>query len=283
MSGDTGGVAGSVRRQLAEGRAPEDIVEELVAGGLSRPSAQKFVDRALSMPASQAPAAAAPDAPKSFSKGMIVLAIIAAGIAVAVVVMRSRTDPEAEALAAADREQAERIRQEGAASLGSAEPDYGRYERAEKQLTSSSSPMLQCNAALTLGKSKSPDFVPPLVELSRKSPHASVRSCAAGALAELGATQDALNVYYHFSQSLDTEEQRLAITGFGDLGPAGAEHSLPYLERALQSESWEIRFLTVDSLAKIGPLAAPLLEEATQDQHKEVSNLAKNGLARLTR
>ena len=236
------------------------------------------------MPASQAPPAAALETTRSFPKGAIVLAIIAAaGIAIAVVVMRSRPDPEAEALAAADLEQAERIRQEGATSLGSAEPDYRRYELAEKQLTSSNSPMLQCNAALTLGKSKSEDFVPPLVELSRKSPHASVRSCAAGALAEIGATQDALNVYYHFSQSLDTEEQRLAITGFGDLGPAGAEHSLPYLERALQSESWEIRFLTVDSLAKIGPLAAPLLEEATQDPHKEVSNLAKNGLARLKR
>lgn len=283
MSGDTGGVAGSVRRQLAEGRAPEDIVEELVAGGLSKPSAQRFVDRALSMPAGQAPPVGAPGTSGSFPKVAIVLAIIAAAaIAIAVIAIRSRTDPEAEALAAADREQAERIRQEGATSLGSAEPDYGRYERAEKQLTSNS-PMQQCNAALTLGKSKSPDFVPPLVELSKNSPHNSVRSCAAGALAEIGATQDALNVYYHFSQSLDPEEQRLAISGFGDLGPAGAEHSLPYLERALQSEQWTIRYLAVDSLGKIGPLAAPLLEGATQDTHNEIRILAKEGLDRLKR
>jgi HEAT repeat protein len=281
MAGDPSGVAGSVRRQLAEGRAPEEIVEELAAGGLSRASAQRFVDRALANQVGDLSNESAPAAPAATgsAKPAIALAIVAAGVLTAVLVMRSRTDPEAEALAAADREQAELIRKEGAKSMGSAEADYGRYERAEQQLTSGK-PTLQCDAADKLGRSKSPDFVPPLVDLSRNSPHASVRNCAAGALAELGATQDALNVYYHFSQSLDVEEQRLAIMGFGKVGAAGAEYSLPYLERALQAEEWHIRYLVVDSLAKMGPLAQPLLEEATRDTQREVRELAKNALKR---
>jgi hypothetical protein len=42
----TGGVVETIRRQLAAGYSGDDIVDGLIAGGLSRPSAERFVQRA---------------------------------------------------------------------------------------------------------------------------------------------------------------------------------------------------------------------------------------------
>jgi len=55
MAGAPGGLTASIRRKLQEGRTPEEIVQELVAGGLGQVSAQRFVDRALAEDASGAP------------------------------------------------------------------------------------------------------------------------------------------------------------------------------------------------------------------------------------
>lgn len=216
-----------------------------------------------------------------FSKAAIWLAIIA-GIAITVAVVRSRPDPEAEALAAADLEQAELIRKQGAKSGGLAEPDYGRYERAEQNLKSSN-PLIACNAANTLARSQSADFIPPLAELSRNSPHASVRDCAASALADLGAFREALNVYFRLSQSNDREDQHRAINGYGRLGPDAARDTLPYLEQALRSDWWGTRLVAVSALAQLGPAAEPLLEIAAEDEVREIREEAKPALARLKR
>jgi hypothetical protein len=55
MAPQPGGLTASIRRKLQEGRTPEEIVQELVAGGLGQVSAQRFVDRALAEDASAPP------------------------------------------------------------------------------------------------------------------------------------------------------------------------------------------------------------------------------------
>ena len=54
MAGAPGGLTASIRRKLHEGKTPDEIVQELVAGGLGQVSAQRFVDRALAEDASGA-------------------------------------------------------------------------------------------------------------------------------------------------------------------------------------------------------------------------------------
>jgi hypothetical protein len=63
MAGAPGGLTASIRRKLHEGRTPDEIVQELVAGGLGQVSAQRFVDRALAEDASGSPLPSAPTAP----------------------------------------------------------------------------------------------------------------------------------------------------------------------------------------------------------------------------
>lgn len=47
MAAAPGGLTGSIRRKLQDGKAPEEIVKELTATGMTAVSAQRFVDRAL--------------------------------------------------------------------------------------------------------------------------------------------------------------------------------------------------------------------------------------------
>lgn len=63
MAATTGGLSTSIRRKLQEGRTPEEIVQELVVGGLGQVSAQRFVDRALAENASSAPLPPPPPEP----------------------------------------------------------------------------------------------------------------------------------------------------------------------------------------------------------------------------
>jgi hypothetical protein len=63
MAATNGGLTTSIRRKLQEGKTPEEIVQELVAGGLGQASAQRFVDRALADTTPLSAAAAAANAP----------------------------------------------------------------------------------------------------------------------------------------------------------------------------------------------------------------------------
>jgi hypothetical protein len=64
MAGSQGGLTASIRRKLQDGKTPEEIVQELVAGGLTEVSAQRFVDRAVAEHASAPPLPEAPPAPQ---------------------------------------------------------------------------------------------------------------------------------------------------------------------------------------------------------------------------
>ena len=55
MAAAPGGLTANIRRKLQEGKTPEEIVKELVAGGLGQSSAQRFVDRALAEDAAAPP------------------------------------------------------------------------------------------------------------------------------------------------------------------------------------------------------------------------------------
>lgn len=54
-------LATRIRTELADGKPPEQIVTDLVASGMSQPTAQRLVDRALTTPAPPPPAATADD------------------------------------------------------------------------------------------------------------------------------------------------------------------------------------------------------------------------------
>ena len=63
MAGTPSGLTTSIRRKLQQGRTPEEIVQELAAGGLGQVSAQRFVDRALAEGDSATPLEPILDAP----------------------------------------------------------------------------------------------------------------------------------------------------------------------------------------------------------------------------
>ena len=66
MAGTPGGLTTSIRRKLQGGKSPDEVVQELVAGGLTEVSAQRFVDRAMTEDASAAPL---PPLPESGTAG----------------------------------------------------------------------------------------------------------------------------------------------------------------------------------------------------------------------
>src|SRR5262245_19785 len=55
MAATPGGLTATIRRKLHDGKSPDEIVQELVAGGLGQASAQRFVDRALAEDATAPP------------------------------------------------------------------------------------------------------------------------------------------------------------------------------------------------------------------------------------
>ena len=55
MAATPGGLTATIRRKLHDGKSPDEIVQELVAGGLGQTSAQRFVDRAIAEDASAPP------------------------------------------------------------------------------------------------------------------------------------------------------------------------------------------------------------------------------------
>lgn len=55
MAETPGGLTATIRRKLHDGKSPDEIVQELVAGGLGQTSAQRFVDRAIAEDASAPP------------------------------------------------------------------------------------------------------------------------------------------------------------------------------------------------------------------------------------
>lgn len=177
-------------------------------------------------------------------------------------------------LAAADQARAREIRAETAAQ--SAASERAATERRDARIASalvqlsSGQPMAQCDAASLLGRSGSKEHVAALEELLSSATSSSVRGCAASALVDLEETGTALAAYTEWIDGTDADLRRSALMGFGEIGPSAAHVALPHLAEALNSPQWDVRYLAVESLAKLGPSAVPLLETATSDTDSNV-------------
>ena len=300
MAADSGGLAAVVRRKLDEGTPVEDVIQDLIARGLSKPTAQRFVERALAEhipPAPQTPREAAPSPPSSTesrprpSKRILAALVITGTVAAACLaflgwsaIERRRDAQKAAAaeLAAADRSRAEQIRAESTVQRDAANAARGaqhdaRADEAMKQLTSPR-PTAQCDAALLLGRLGAQEHVPPLLDLLNTASSNSVRNCAAAALVALGQTKAAMAAYTAWAEGAEADLRLAALTGFGDIGPSAAPVALPYLTAALKSPSMNVRYIAVDSLSKLGPTAVPLLQVAAGDADKDVRARAVGAL-----
>src|SRR5262245_2958765 len=63
MAGAPGGLSATIRQKLHDGKTPDEVVQDLVAGGLTKVSAQRFVDRVLAEQDPVAPLPPITDAP----------------------------------------------------------------------------------------------------------------------------------------------------------------------------------------------------------------------------
>jgi hypothetical protein len=288
MAGESSGLALEVRRKLEAGVPIEDVVQELVARGLSRSSAERFVDQAFAM--TYVPPA--PRAPRTVSRATIRRFVIIPILGVTVylgqigwkAVQRDRERQRAAAveLAAADKARAEEVRA-GSRARGLVADEVRTEERDERSVRalsqlSAPQPTIQCDAALVLGRSHSKEYVKPLEALLSTASFTSVRNCAASALVELGETHVAMAAYTEWANGTDGDLRRSALMGFGQIGPSAASVALPHLAEALKSPYWDLRYLAVESLSKLGPTAVPLLEVAAGDTDKNVRERAASVL-----
>lgn len=285
MARESSGLALEVRRKLEAGVPIEEVVQELVARGLSKSSAERFVDQAFAV-------TGVPPAPRQESRVTVLrfAALPALGLAAylgyvgwqAVQRDRERQRAAAAELAAADTARAEQVRAESAARAGVADETRSseRDVRSDKALDQlwSQQPTTQCDAALALGRSRSEKYVTPLETLLLTARYGSVRNCAASALVELGETETAMAAYTEWANGSDADLQRSALMGFGKIGPPAASVALPHLAKALKSPSWDLRYLAVESLSNLGPAARPLLQVAAGDTDKNVRERAASVL-----
>jgi len=171
-----------------------------------------------------------------------------------------------------------------ASDEGRAQRHAERVARARERLQDSSQPMTRCEAALDLGQAGAREAIHELIGvLQRSTEHASVRNCSAAALVKLGETEQPLAFYLECARAGTSELRRIAIGGFKDIGPPAAEVALPYVSEALRSPHWDLRYLAVEALVKLGPLAEPLLREATLDTDERVRQRAAQALGSLRR
>jgi hypothetical protein len=194
-------------------------------------------------------------------------------------------DAAALQLAAADRARAEQIRLESAAQREMSNDARkarldGRASRALVNLVSGH-PSIQCDAALQLGRANVQDATPALLDLMASASSNAVRNCAASALVMLGERESTLRTFIAWSEGDDADLKRSALTGFGDIGPASAAVALPFFALALQSPFMDLRYVAVDSLAKLGPAAVPLLTQASQDADAHVRARAERAVRDL--
>ncbi len=181
-------------------------------------------------------------------------------------------------LAAADQARADQIRIESAAARAVADAD--RTARLDQrtaqalQRLASDHPMTQCDAALQLGRMGARAHVAALSDAMSSARLSSVRVCAAAALVTLGEHATAMQAYTAWADGTDDTLRRGALSGFGDIGPTAATVAIPHLRQELQSPHMSTRYVVVDTLAKLGPAAIPLLEQASKDPDRDVREYA---------
>src|SRR5262245_17005922 len=191
-----------LRRKLDAGTPAEDVVRELMARGMSRTTASRFVDRA-NADRLAAPAWVAPERPPRLSPrarrlvwtAVTCLALAGTAGPLGWREMQRRREAEAAAaaeLAAADTSRADQARGDSAVEREASNRERAarldaRLERALKDLTSDR-PTTQCDAALLIGRLGNKAHVDALVGVLSSPRASSARNCAASALVSLGET-----------------------------------------------------------------------------------------------
>lgn len=347
-----GGIASRVEDALAAGRTDAEILDGLTASGLSRKSAERFLEKARSTaPAPDPRPAAAPQPPPAMTdtyrhalpaasaiaaQALVLYWVLHTGILrwprlalvpvciawlwVAYGACRSvlATNPRpwrsvAWAVmlplalgtglfgysdvyrpfrkGAAEREQA--VAEMSAVDRRAAEArreaaDSARLEQARQDdervlrvLKDDRVPTMQCTAALDLGRTGRRAHVPVLYDVLRTARFDEVKGCAAAGLVQLGEVGAMLGRYDDWARGSNETLRRSALSGFGEIGPEAASFALPYLSAELQSPYMSTRWVTVDTLAKLGPDARPLLEQAANDADPRVRERARTALEAL--
>jgi hypothetical protein len=289
MAGEPGGIQASVRRQVAKGRPPQEIVDDLVAGGLSRQGAERLVARAMNEPSDVADGVpAAFETPTGFPWirtifAVAILALVYPAYVVFTDVMAARrtSNDDWVRTVRSDRAGAEAIR-------GAAGENYERRNANYQEQVDAAIEELRrggrgmCAGAMFLGRSRATAAAEPLIAAARSLDiDNSSLICVVGALGDIGETAVAAGYYNMWMDGDDPDLWRSAITGFGELGADAPASAIKALERAMLAEHWTTRALAVMSAAKIGESAVPVLQAAVDDEHPTVRTEARNALRQL--
>jgi hypothetical protein len=309
MSGEPGGLSASIRRQLAEGRSNDDIVTDLVAGGLSRASAQRFVDReiaAMPAPAPQPPAV--PQEPAQIWQGdtpeevaplpppvvrlpprrafrtlnpktarMVIVGAMLVGLFTLIGTFQARrkaaSDQALQALL--DEIDGPRRVMPRTAEQIAQELEYGERSLASNDDSS------RCTGAAIIGEHGSDRHMADLMDILNSSTSVNVQECMASALVKLGYIDRPLTLYAEWANSDRRGLQMMAFRGFAAVGPDAGELAFTHLNRALADESHYIRLAAVDALAQLGPDAEPYLQVAVRDADRGVRAKALEAIKKL--
>jgi hypothetical protein len=260
-------LSATVREHLRHGMPPAAIIDDLIKRGLSQATASRIVGRAL------AEADAIPEdedeQPHGWTfpswkvlliAGIPALALIGYGGWVANEKLRTIREAKSKAAAeiavAEESRAAENIREAKARREAEAAAREERMKvRIEKALTRlhSKNWEWQCDAALELGRLNARDHVWELTNLLWDEHASTNRACAADALIRLGEKKTVLDAYVQWADGTDSDLRRVAISGFGEIGPEAAEVAMPFLNAAMKSPDIGTRMSASLAISKVRP------------------------------
>ena len=286
MAGEPRGIQASVRRQVAEGRPTQEIVDDLVAGGLSRQGAERLVARAMNEPTAVAdgvPGALVAPAGFPWIRAIFAVAILAlvypAFLVVSDVMAAKRAnDDDWVRTVQSDRAGAEAIR-------GAAGENYDRRNANYQEQVDAAIERLRaggrglCAAAMFLGRSRATAAIEPLIAAARSVDiDNSSLSCVVGAISDLGEIAVAAGYYEMWLQRDNEDLWRTAIMGYGEFGADAPASAVRALEGIMAEDNWHHRLLAVMSAVKIGESAEAVLQAGAEDEHPMVRTEARNAL-----
>lgn len=286
MAGEPRGIQASVRRQLAEGRPSPEIVDDLVAGGMSRQGAERLVARAVNeLPAGADGVPAALEAPAGFPwiRAILAVSILAlvypAFLLVSdVMAARRASDDDWVRTVRSDRAGAEAIRRAAGENYDRRHANYQeQVDSAIEELRAGGRGL--CAAAMFLGRSRATAAIEPLIAAARSVDiDNSSLSCVVGAIGDLGEIAVAAGYYEMWLQRDNEDLWRTAIMGYGEFGADAPASAVRALEGIMEQDNWHHRLLAVMSAVKIGESAQSVLEAGAEDEHPMVKTEARNAL-----
>jgi HEAT repeat protein len=140
---------------------------------------------------------------------------------------------------------------------------------------------MACTSALELGRMGAREAMPDLQSRLSDPSDTHLQACAAEALVALGEIEGPRAFYVSAASSSDPDLQRVALTGFASLGPAGVAEGLPFAAAGLQNPDSNHRYAAVRALGKMGRDAIPHLRTALESSDPDVKRFAQQALAAM--